>query len=81
MLATLLFKKDKKIVNPMSPEETTTLVTIGIFSISRNPKYPCLFLSISSTILVFYGGNLENYTHWTQMVVGFTIGIVPIKIG
>ena len=53
MLATLLFKKDKTTVNPMNPEETTTLVTTGIFSITRNPMYLGSFLSISSTVLFF----------------------------
>ena len=53
MLATLLFRKDKTTVNPMNPEETTTLVTTGIFSITRNPMYLGSFLSISSTILFF----------------------------
>ncbi len=53
VLATLLFKKDKTTVSPMNPEETTTLVTNGIFSITRNPMYLGLFLSISSTILFF----------------------------
>ena len=53
VLATLLFKKDKTTVNPMNPEETTILVTNGIFSITRNPMYLGLFLSILSTILFF----------------------------
>jgi len=53
VLATLLFKKDKTTVNPRDPEKTTTLVTNGIFSITRNPMYLGLFLSISSTILFF----------------------------
>jgi len=53
MLATLLFRKDKTTVNPMNPEETTTLVTTGIFSITRNPMYLGSFLSISSTVLFF----------------------------
>ncbi|MDG2473873.1 MAG: isoprenylcysteine carboxylmethyltransferase family protein [Paracoccaceae bacterium] len=53
MLATLLFKKDKTTVNPMNLEETTTLVTTGIFSITRNPMYLGLFCVISSTILFF----------------------------
>lgn len=53
VLATLLFKKDKTTVNPSDPEKTTTLVTNGIFSITRNPMYLGLFLSISSTILFF----------------------------
>ena len=37
----------------MSPEETTTLVTTGIFSITRNPMYLGLFFAISGTILFF----------------------------
>ena len=53
VLATLLFKKDKTTVNPRNPEKTTTLVTKGIFSITRNPMYLGLFFSISSTILFF----------------------------
>ena len=53
VLATLLFKKDQTTVNPRNPEKTTTLVTNGIFSITRNPMYLGLFLSISSTILFF----------------------------
>jgi protein-S-isoprenylcysteine O-methyltransferase Ste14 len=53
VLAILLFKKEKTTVNPMNPEETTSLVTTGIFSITRNPMYLGLFLSISSTVLFF----------------------------
>ncbi|MDA9655999.1 isoprenylcysteine carboxylmethyltransferase family protein [Alphaproteobacteria bacterium] len=53
VLATLLFKKDQTTVNPRNPEKATTLVTSGIFSITRNPMYLGLFLSISSTILFF----------------------------
>ena len=53
MLGILLFKKDKTTVNPINPEETTTLVTTGIFSITRNPMYLGFFLVISSTILFF----------------------------
>ena len=53
MLATLLFRKDKTTVNPMNPEETTTLVKTGIFSITRNPMYLGLFFVISSTVLFF----------------------------
>ena len=53
MLAILLFKKNKTTVNPMSPLKTTTLVTTGIFSITRNPMYLGLFFVISSTILFF----------------------------
>ena len=53
MLAIFLFKKDKTTVNPINPEETTTLITTGIFSITRNPMYLGLFFVISSTVLFF----------------------------
>ena len=53
IFAILLFKKDKTTVNPIDPEETTTLVTTGIFSITRNPMYLGLFFLISSTVLFF----------------------------
>ena len=53
VLAILLFKKEKTTVNPMKPEETTTLVTTGVFSITRNPMYLGLFFFTSSTVLFF----------------------------
>ena len=37
--AVRLFKQDKTTVNPLSPEQATTLVTEGIFKFSRNPMY------------------------------------------
>ena len=53
MLAILLLKKNKTTVNPLRPEETTSLVTTGIYSITRNPMYLGLLFVISSTILFF----------------------------
>ena len=53
MLAIFFFKKYKTTVNPINPEEATTLVTTGIFSITRNPMYLGLFFVISSTVLFF----------------------------
>ena len=53
MLAILLFKKYRTTVNPMKPEETTALVTTGIFSMTRNPMYLGLFFAIFGTILIF----------------------------
>ena len=52
-LGYLLFKKYKTTVNPINPEETTILVTTGIFSITRNPMYLGLFFVICSTVLFF----------------------------
>ena len=51
MLAIFLFKKNKTIVNPINPKEATTLITTGIFSITRNPMYLGLFLSF---VVQFY---------------------------
>ncbi len=53
ILAIFLFKKDKTTLNPINPEKATSLVTTGIFSISRNPMYLGLLFVISSTILFF----------------------------
>ena len=53
VLAVLLFKRNKTTVNPINPEEATTLVTSGIFSITRNPMYLGLLFVISSSILFF----------------------------
>ena len=53
MLAIFLFKKVKTTVNPINPEEATTLVTTGIFSVTRNPMYLGLFFVICSTVFFF----------------------------
>ena len=67
MFAILLFKKYRTTVNPMKPEETTALVTTGIFSMTRNPMYLGLFFAISGTILIFgswFGIILLIYFVW-----------------
>ena len=47
------FRKDKTTVNPLSPEQATTLVTDGIFKYSRNPMYLGMALVLGS-IAVFF---------------------------
>ena len=59
MLAIFLFKKDKTTVNPINPEEATTLVTTGIFSITRNPMYLGLLLMLSS--IAFFLKNFISF--------------------
>ena len=51
--AVRLFRKDKTTVNPLSPEQATTLVTDGIFKYSRNPMYLGMALVLGS-IAVFF---------------------------
>ena len=51
--AVRLFRKDKTTVNPLSPEQATTLVTDGIFKYSRNPMYLGMAFVLGS-IAVFF---------------------------
>ena len=51
--AVRLFRKDKTTVNPLSPEQTTKLVTDGIFKYSRNPMYLGMAFVLGS-IAAFY---------------------------
>ncbi|WP_299472051.1 isoprenylcysteine carboxylmethyltransferase family protein [uncultured Roseibium sp.] len=51
ILALLTFVRRKTTVNPMAPEETSALVTDGIYRISRNPMYlGLLFLLIAASL-------------------------------
>ena len=51
--AILLCRKKRTTVNPLKPEEATSLVTSGIFSFTRNPMYLGLFIVITSTSIFF----------------------------
>ncbi|WP_434052655.1 MAG: isoprenylcysteine carboxylmethyltransferase family protein [Roseibium sp.] len=51
VLALLTFVRKKTTVNPMTPEKSTTLVTDGIYRISRNPMYlGLLFLLVAASL-------------------------------
>lgn len=51
--AVFSFVKHKTTVSPLSTSETTTLVTSGIFSITRNPMYVGMLLILVSITLWF----------------------------
>jgi protein-S-isoprenylcysteine O-methyltransferase Ste14 len=51
--AVRLFRKDKTTVNPLSPEQSTKLVTDGIFKYSRNPMYLGMVFILSSMAVFF----------------------------
>ncbi|WP_305986429.1 isoprenylcysteine carboxylmethyltransferase family protein [Roseibium sp. MMSF_3544] len=54
MIALLAFMRRRTTVNPMAPQNTSALVTDGIYRISRNPMYlGLLFLLIA--ISLFFG--------------------------
>ena len=49
--AVFSFIKHKTTVNPQSPFDATTLVTSGVFSISRNPMYVGMLLLLLAFVL------------------------------
>ncbi len=49
--AVLSFVKHETTVNPLSPSQTTTLVTDGIYSITRNPMYVGMLLILTAFVL------------------------------
>lgn len=55
--AILAFRKAKTTVNPVRPENTSTLVDSGIYSLSRNPMYLGLLLLLSA-LSVYLGSTL-----------------------
>jgi protein-S-isoprenylcysteine O-methyltransferase Ste14 len=46
--ALISFKMHKTTVNPIKPETTTTIVSSGIYSFSRNPMYLAMLISLIS---------------------------------
>ncbi len=49
--AIMSFIRHKTTVNPQSPSDTTSLVTSGVFSISRNPMYVGMLLLLLAFVL------------------------------
>lgn len=51
MAAFVRFRQAQTTVNPMEPEKATSLVTDGVFRISRNPMYLGLLLLLTGWAL------------------------------
>jgi protein-S-isoprenylcysteine O-methyltransferase Ste14 len=49
--AVVSFVRHKTTVNPQSPEATTTLVTSGIYSVTRNPMYVGMLILLIAFVL------------------------------
>ncbi|MFT2110813.1 methyltransferase family protein [Marinomonas sp. 2405UD68-3] len=52
LVAGYSFKKANTTVNPATPELTSSLVTVGVFSLSRNPMYVGFLLFVTSFFIV-----------------------------
>lgn len=64
LLSVFTFFKAKTTVNPLSPQKTSTLVTAGMFTVSRNPMYLGMLLMLTGWAL------------WN----GSLLGILPIAL-
>ena len=70
-LGAIQFKSNKTTINPYTPESSTTLVTTGIYAISRNPMYvgfafiligsACVFSNLVSLNLILIFVLYMNY--------------------
>ena len=74
VLAVRLFKKQSTTVNPIKIENTSSLVTSGIFEYSRNPMYLGMALILFGLAIMF---NLIGGTLFTLL---FTIYITKFQI-
>jgi len=47
-----LFKKKETTILPFTPEETTALVTDGVYSVTRNPMYLGMALVVMGLVII-----------------------------
>lgn len=64
LLAIVSFRLARTTINPLDPSLATTLVTGGIFRITRNPMYLSLLL-----LLVAYAMRLNSWVEWLGPVL------------
>lgn len=63
--ANMAFRKAKTTVNPMDPSKASTLVSTGVFTMSRNPMYLAVALLLSAWAV--WLGNVFNLAS----IIGF----------
>jgi len=51
ILALTSFKKNQTTINPMQPEQSSILITSGIYKFSRNPMYLGLLLILTACVM------------------------------
>jgi len=47
------FRRHKTTVNPLSPQNTTAIVTDGLYRVSRNPMYAGMLLILCGAVFLF----------------------------
>lgn len=48
-----LFKKHQTTIHPFAPQDTSTIVTQGIYRLSRNPMYLAMLLILMSSVVLY----------------------------
>jgi len=64
------FHREKTTINPLKPETTTSLVTSGVYSFSRNPMYLGLALALLS---------FSVYLRSPSSIIGFIFFVLYIN--
>jgi len=70
------FKKANTTVNPLNPENTSQLVTSGVYSLSRNPMYVGFFLWLTASV-IFIGNSLNLVVLPVYVVLANSLYILP----
>jgi len=70
-IAIALFYKAKTTVDPTSPSKANTLVTTGLYSISRNPMYLAMALLLAGWAI--YLGSLPNLLLLAAFIHAMTV--------
>jgi protein-S-isoprenylcysteine O-methyltransferase Ste14 len=70
----ITFAKEKTTVNPYTPKRSSTLVTTGVYRLSRNPMYLAMALALLAWCV--YLDNLLNL----GAVVGFVVYMNELQI-
>jgi protein-S-isoprenylcysteine O-methyltransferase Ste14 len=74
LVAFASFRVARTTINPLDPARASTLVTGGIFRLSRNPMYLSLLL-----LLVAYAVRLDSWVEWLGPVL-FAVYVTRFQI-
>jgi len=79
VISVILFIKARTTINPLSPQQTSKLVTNGLYSISRNPMYLGMALILFGWMIIL--GNPINIIFFICFILGINkIQIIPEEV-